>query len=170
MKAQKHTLLIVEDDEDQRIFLQRSFESLDTKYTVHALAGGYDAIAYLKGEGKYANRAQFEFPSYILTDLKMPEGDGFHILEFVKKNPALSVIPVVMLSSSEDADDVRHAYLLGASSYLLKPNGLPALRALLKKVHDYWAECEVPEVDESGYALNTESRGKLGERYTKPKR
>ena len=162
--------MIVEDDEDQRIFLQKSFEALGTNYTVQALSSGDEAIAYLTGEGRFANRAEFQFPSYILTDLKMPDGDGFHVLEFIKKNPALSVIPVVMLSTSEDPDDVRHAYLLGASSYLVKPAGLAALSALLNKVHEYWAECEVPQVDESGYALNTESRGKLGERYTKPTR
>jgi len=162
--------MIVEDDEDQRIFPQKSFEALGTHYTVQALSSGDEAIAYLTGEGRFGNRAEFQFPSYILTDLKMPDGDGFHVLEFIKKNPALSVIPVVMLSTSEDPDDVRHAYLLGASSYLVKPAGLPALSALLKKVHEYWSECEVPQVDESGYALNTESRGKLGERYTKPVR
>jgi CheY-like chemotaxis protein len=162
--------MIVEDDEDQRIFLQKSFEALGTHYTVQTLQSGDEAIAYLKGEGRFSNRAEFQFPAYIITDLKMADGDGFHILEFIKKNPALSVIPVVVLSSSEDQDDVRHAYLLGASSFLVKPAGLAALSALLNKVHEYWAECEVPQVDESGYALNTESRGKLGERYTKPTR
>jgi CheY-like chemotaxis protein len=170
VKTERHTLLIVEDDEDQRIFLQKSFEGLGTGYNVQALASGDEAIAYLKGEGRFATRSEFQFPSYVITDLKMPAGDGFHVLEFIKNNPALSVIPVVMLSSSEDPDDVRHAYLLGASSFLVKPAGLPALRALLKKIHEYWAECEVPQVDESGHAVNTESRGKLGERYTKPKR
>jgi CheY-like chemotaxis protein len=170
LKAQKFTILIVEDDEDQLLFLKKSFEALGTNYRVQALGSGNDALAYLKGEGKYKDRKKFEFPSYIITDLRMPLGDGFDILEFLKKTPALSVIPVVMLSSSEDTDDIRHAYLLGASSYFVKPGGLPGLRALLGKIHSYWAECEVPEVDESGYAVDTDSRGKLGARYTKPKR
>ena len=99
--------MIVEDDEDQRIFLQKSFEALGTHYTVQTLQSGDEAIAYLKGEGRFSNRAEFQFPAYIITDLKMADGDGFHILEFIKKNPALSVIPVVVLSSSEDQDDVR---------------------------------------------------------------
>jgi DNA-binding response OmpR family regulator len=100
----------------------------------------------------------------------MAPGDGFHVLDFLKQNPALSVIPVVMLSTSEDEDDVRQAYLLGASSFFMKPLGLPALKALLTKIHEYWSECEVPRVDDEGYAIETESRGRLGRRFSKPKR
>ena len=170
MKAQKHTLLIVDDDEDERFFFKKSFESLGTKYKVQLAANGDEAIAYLKGEGKYGDRTQYEFPSYILTDLQMSPGDGFNILEFLQQTPALSVIPVVMLSSSEDADDIRQAYLLGASSFFVKPQDVAVLRALLKKIHDYWMECEVPEVDAEGYALATDSRGRLGARYAKPKK
>ena len=170
MKAQKFTILVVDDDENQRLFIQRSFRILHSKYHIQALASGTEAVAYLKGEGKYRDRSRFEFPCYILTDLQMPRGDGFEILDFLKKNPTLSVIPVVMLSSSDDDDDIRHAYLLGASSYFVKPPGQQALEALIRKIHEYWSECEVPEVDESGYALQTSSQGKLGARYRKPSR
>ncbi len=100
----------------------------------------------------------------------MGAGDGFNLLEFLKDNPALSVIPVVMLSSSEDTDDIRQAYLIGASSFLVKPSTLAGLKALLRKVHEYWAECEVPEVDIDGHAIPTNSTGRLGARYKRPKR
>src|SRR5688500_14545735 len=143
MKAKKFTLLIVDDDEDQRFLFKKAFEGLSIEYRVQLASDGEEAIAYLKGQGKYHDRKQYEFPSYILTDLKMSPGDGFHILEFLKETPALSVIPVVMLSTSTDADDIRQAYLLGASSYFVKPASVPEIRALLKKIHDYWSECEV---------------------------
>jgi CheY-like chemotaxis protein len=170
LKAQKFTLLVVDDDNDQRMFIEMAFKALGTTYRIQGLESGNEALAYLKGEGKYRDRTRFEFPICIITDLKMANGDGFEILDFLKKNPALSVIPVVMLSSSEDSDDIRQAYLLGASSYFVKPPGLPALGVLIRKIHEYWLECEVPEVDESGYALETSSKGKRGERFTKPKR
>ncbi len=170
MKAQKFTLLIVDDDEDARFLAQKTFESLATRYKVQLASNGNEAIAYLKGGGKFADRKAFEFPSYIITDLQMEPGDGFTLLEFLKNNPALSIIPVVMLSSSEDADDIRQAYLLGASSFLVKPATLSGLKTLLRKVHEYWAECEVPEVDAEGYAVLTNSAGRLGARYKKPKR
>jgi CheY-like chemotaxis protein len=170
MKAQKHTLLIVDDDEDQRFFFKKTFESLGTKYKLQLAANGDEAIAYIKGQGKFADRTQFEFPSYILTDLQMEPGDGFHVLQFIKENPALSIIPVVMLSSSDDSDDIRQAYLLGVSSFFTKPPNMNALRALLEKIHHYWTECEVPEVDAEGYATPTNSRGRPGARYTKPEK
>jgi CheY-like chemotaxis protein len=124
----------------------------------------------MKGEGRYSDRAEFQFPSYIITDLKMSPGDGFHVLEFIKKNPALSIIPVVMLSGSGDTDDIRHAYLLGVSSYFTKPSTPEELRALVEDIHRYWSKCEVPEVDSEGYALQTNSTGKPGARYPKPER
>jgi CheY-like chemotaxis protein len=170
MKARKHTLLIVDDDEDHLLLAQLTFESLATTYKVQLVTNGDEAIAYLKGDGKFADRKKFEFPSYILTDLQMKPGDGFHLLEFIKDNPALSIIPVVMLSSSDDDDDIRQAYLLGAISFFVKPHNLNDLKKLLRKIHDYWIECEVPEVDSEGYALKTNSTGRLGARYTKPKR
>jgi len=170
MKAQKLTLLIVDDDADQRFFFKKSFESLGTRYKVQLAADGNEAIAYLKGEGKFGDRTEFEFPSYILTDLQMSPGDGFHILEFLKGIPALSVIPVVMLSNSDDVDDIRQAYLLGASSYFVKPRNVSFLGDLLKTIHEYWLGCEVPEVDADGYALPTNSTGRLGARYKKPKK
>jgi CheY-like chemotaxis protein len=170
VKAQKFTLLVVEDDDDQRMFIQREFKALGAKYKIHALSSGNDAIAYLNGEGGFGDRSMFEFPSYIITDLGMSDGDGFAILHFLKSNPALSVIPVVMLSSSDDPDDVRHAYLLGVSSFFVKPSSLTALRKLLGKIHEYWTDCEVPEVDAEGYALETISKGKRGERFPKPTR
>jgi len=170
MKATKFTILIVDDDDNDRFFLQKAFQKLGPYYKIHALVNGDEAIAYIKGEGKYKDRAQFQFPSYIITDLKMTPGDGFHILEFIKKNPALSIIPVVMLSDSEDPDDIRHSYLLGASSFFTKPSTPEELTALVEHIHNYWSECEVPEVDTEGYALGTSSVGKAGARYPKPKR
>ena len=170
LKTKKHTLLIVDDDATQRFFLEKTFRNLGSKYRVRSAHNGDEALAYLKGEGKYKDRNEFEFPSYVITDLNMSPGDGFLILDFLQRNPALSITPVVMLSSSEDHDDIRQAYLLGASSYFIKPVGLRALKELAKKIHDYWAECEVPEVDAGGYALPTESRGRPGARFSKPKR
>ncbi len=170
MKSQTRTLLVVDDDEDHRTFLEQAFKKLDEEYCVQALSSGNEAVAYLCGHGKFEDREQYPFPGYIISDLKMKDGDGLSILEFLKKNPALSVIPVVIFSSSDDQDDIRHAYLLGASSYFLKPSSQPALENLVKRIHDYWKDGQVPQVDVEGYAIETSSRGKVGERFAKPTR
>src|SRR6185436_13282556 len=103
MKAQKFSLLIVDDDENDRFFLERAFQQLGPYYRIHALTSGDEAVDYIQGNGKYEDRKQYQFPSYIITDLKMAPKDGFFLLNFIKKNPALSIIPVVMLTSSDDS-------------------------------------------------------------------
>jgi CheY-like chemotaxis protein len=168
MKAQKFSLLIVDDDENDRFFLERAFQKLGPYYKIHPLSSGDEAVAYIQGEGKFADRKEYQFPSYIITDLKMFPKDGFFLLNFIKKHPALSIIPVVMLSSSQDLDDIRQAYLLGASSYFTKPAATEGLTALVSNIHQYWSQCQVPAVDEQGFALMTNSIGKAGEPYAKP--
>jgi DNA-binding response OmpR family regulator len=95
----------------------------------------------------------------------MPGADGFDVLKHIKDNPAWAIIPTVILMSSNDLDDIKTAYRLGASSYHVKPNSQADLRKLLKVLHDYWMTCEVPEVDITGHQLPTDSKGKLGERF-----
>src|SRR3954471_16470241 len=167
MRRRGHWLLIVDDDEGDRFLLKRAFEKLNVGYRIHALHNGAEALALIKGEGIYAERKSYPFPSFILTDLKMAGGDGFEILSYLKQHPEILVVPVVMLSGSDDPDDVRQAYLLGASSFIVKPHGLDALEGIVQKLHYYWSECEVPIVDDSGHAQPTNSRGKAGERFSR---
>src|ERR1044072_5161858 len=124
----------------------------------------------MMGEGKYADRSKYAYPTFICTDLKMRGVDGFSVLEHRIKDPVSSMIPTVVLTSSRDPDDIKKAYMLGASSYHIKPGSADALRAQLKTMHEYWMTCEVREVDSSGRELLTDSQGKLGERYEQPER
>jgi len=168
MKTRNSTLLIVDDDADQLFLFTHTFEKMRTRYTVQLAASGEEAVSYLTALGPFADRQQFQFPTYILTDQRMHPGDGFAILEFLRTNPALSVVPVIVLSSSDDCDDIRRAYLLGASSYFIKPLDLLGLGELLRSIREYWTQCEVPQVDIHGNALPTHSAGKHGARYAPP--
>jgi CheY-like chemotaxis protein len=169
MKGQNCTVLVVEEDENDRFFIQRSFEKLSHPYQLRSLTSANQAIAYISGEGNYGDRQKFPFPSYIITDLKMSDGDGFKLLDFIKQNPALSIIPVVMLSTSNDPDDIRQAYLLGASSYFVKRSAVE-IGSIIRTIHDYWAKCEVPAIDSEGYAIMTNSVGRLGARFPRTRR
>jgi len=157
--------MIVDDDPDDLILIERSFRKIGVKDPIHTINGGREAIAYMIGEGKYADRSLYAYPTFIITDLKMPGTDGFAVLEHLKNNPGWAVIPTVVLTSSTDLDDIKKAYMLGASSYHLKPASLDGLCHQLQVLHDYWISCEVPEVDSTGHQLRTESSGKLGERF-----
>ncbi len=168
MKNATFTILVVDDDENDRFMVKRSFEKMSVVATVQVACNGQEAIAYMMGEGKFADRNTYRYPSFIMTDLKMPNGDGFAVLEFLKSNPMWRIIPAVILSASADLDDIKKAYMLGASSYHVKPSQPEALRHMLKLLYDYWMSCEVPQVDSTGKQIPTDSVGKLGERFKQP--
>lgn len=165
MKNYYNTILIVEDDPNDQLLIQQAFRANGVTGALSVVADGVEAIAYLKGEGQYADREKFPYPTFIMTDLKMPRSDGFNVLEHLKGNPEWAIIPTVVFTASGDLDDIKKSYMLGASSYHIKPNNYPQLREQLKVLHDYWMTCEVPEIDITGKRLITESKGKLGERY-----
>jgi CheY-like chemotaxis protein len=168
MKKYHATVLVVEDDPNDRFFIERGFRAIGVTEPIHLLVDGNEAIAYMMGEGKYADRNKFAYPTFIITDLKMPGADGFAVLEFLKENPEWAIIPTIVLSASHDAHDIKTSYMLGASSYHLKPDNIESLENQLRVIHDYWMTCEVPEVDASGKQLSVKSKGKLGERFPQP--
>ena len=167
MKKFHATILIVDDDENDQMFILRAFRKIGVTDPIHAVNGGDEAIAYMKGEGKYADRVKFAYPTFIITDLKMPKGDGFAVLYFLKSNPDWAVIPTVVFSASADLDDIKKSYLLGASSYHIKPQSPDRMVQQMAVLQAYWLTCEVPLVDSSGKQLPTNSTGKLGERFRK---
>jgi two-component system response regulator len=162
------TILVVEDEEADRYFIGRAFRDNGVTGPVQFVTSGLEAIAYLMGEGKFADRTTFPYPTFIMTDLRMPGLDGLGVLEHLKHNPEWSVIPTVVFTSSSDPDDIKKSYMLGASSYHQKPADYPELRKQLKILHDYWMTCCVAAVDSTGRHLKTNSAGKLGERFPQP--
>lgn len=165
MKKYHATILLVDDDPDFLLMMERAFRKNGVTGVLNQATDGAEAIAYMMGEGKFSDRSVYEYPTFIMTDLKMPHADGFAVLEHLKSNPDWAIIPSVVFSGSADLDDIKKAYMLGASSYHVKPNSFEELRQRLKILHDYWMTCETPEVDQTGRQIHTNSVGKLGERY-----
>ncbi len=168
MKKYDATLLLVDDDADFLIFVERAFRQNGVTSPIHQVHDGTEAIAYMMGEGKFSDRTVYAYPTFVMTDLKMPSADGFAVLEHLKGNPEWAIIPTVVFSSSSDPDDIKKSYMLGASSYHIKPHTMAGLREHLDILHKYWMTCEVPEADASGRQKHTESRGKLGARFAQP--
>ena len=168
MKKYHSTILVVEDDPNDQFLIERAFRKIGVTDPIHIVGNGEEAIAYMMGEGKYADRINFEYPTFVVTDLKMPGSDGFAVLEFLKSNPEWRVIPTVVLSASSDLDDIKKSYMLGASSYHIKPQNSDALRKQLEVINAYWMTCQVPQVDITGRQTRTNSAGKLGERFPQP--
>jgi CheY-like chemotaxis protein len=168
MTDYKSAILVIEDDANDQELIKVAFGSFGLSGVIHFVSGGIEAIAYMMGEGKYSDRAKYPYPKFIITDLKMPHGNGFDVLSHLKANPTFSIIPTVVLTASSDPDDVKMSYMLGASSYHVKPRTFPELCSQLKVLHDYWMTCQVPEVDASGKQIPTDPKGKLGEAFPQP--
>jgi CheY-like chemotaxis protein len=166
MKPKHPGFLVVDDSEDDRFLIVRALRNFWTA-PIHCLNSGNEAIAYLNGEGEFADRNQFPYPTTIMMDLKMPDGDGFDLLQNLKQNPLWAIIPTIVLSASGDPDDIKQTYALGASCYLTKPGPYEDLKKLMGELVRFWDKCEVPEIDITGKMLETDSTGKLGARFPK---
>mgnify|MGYP001202544848 CR=1 FL=1 len=161
------SVLVVDDSPVERELIVASLNAAGLHKEIRTVQNGAEAIAYLSGEGMFSDREAHPYPCFVLTDLKMPVADGFAVLEYMRARPDLAIIPTVVFSGSADPDDVKTAYQLGASSYLVKPSTSEGLRKCLQTLYDYWTMCEVPAAQPSGESVKTESRGKLGERFTR---
>jgi len=161
-------IMIIDDDLNDLDLIGRAFGLSGQKSKLLCMNSGKEALAYLMGDGLFADRDTNPFPSMLITDLKMPGVDGFDILEHVQNNPNRAIIPVVVLSSSEDPDDIRTAYKLGASSYFVKPYKYDELCLLIQTLSSYWQSNKTPQKDKNGRQIDTESQGKLGARFCQP--
>ena len=97
-----------------------------------------EAINYLSGLGKYSLRDEFPLPDLLLLDLKMPGADGFEVLRWVRRQPGLRNLRVVVLTASNEIRDVQKAYQLGANSFMVKPTDFEDTTQMAKTLADYW--------------------------------
>jgi CheY-like chemotaxis protein len=145
---EKTIFLLVEDDPHDVFVVEREFKhrGLAGLRVVH---DGIEAMRYLEGKGDYQDRIKSPLPDVILLDLKMPRFSGFDFLEWLRgRAPGqLHLIPVVVLSSSDDPHDVKRAYALGVNSYIVKPLRWPELQDKMRALSIYWSEhVETPVV------------------------
>jgi CheY-like chemotaxis protein len=104
-------------------------------------------MQYLLGEGQFSNREEHRQPTLILLDLKLPRKNGFEFLEWVKTEPRLRLIPVVVYTSSSQLSDIHRAYRLGANSYIVKTADFQKMEENVKVLLAYWAGfCECVNV------------------------
>ena len=131
-------VLVAEDRDDDLFMLRRSFQQLGFETPVQYVRDGDETIAYLAGDGKFANRVEYPLPDLLLLDLKMPRKNGFDVLEWIQGQPELDALRVVVLTTSDDIFEVNRAYKLGASSFLTKPFNFTEFRDIVQAVHNYW--------------------------------
>ena len=136
-----------EDREDDIILVKEGFARADIRNPLHVVRDGDEALAYLLGEGEFANRDRFPFPDLLLLDLQMPRRDGFELLQTIKSHPELKLLRTIVLTSSCEISDINKAYRLGANSFMVKPNDFQDYAALSHTMAKFWFErSEKPEV------------------------
>jgi CheY-like chemotaxis protein len=135
------TLLVVEDNADDFLLLKRAMRNAKLQNRLQHVDDGDKAVQYLSGKPPYDNRAQWPMPLIVLLDLKLPRRLGFEVLEWIRSQEGLRRLPVVVLTSSDQSQDVNKAYDLGANSYLVKPGTLEDLTKLTQLVNMYWVLC-----------------------------
>ena len=131
-------ILLAEDREDDVVLIRRSLKNAFINNPLQVVRDGEEAIEYMSGEGRYANRAEFPLPALLLLDLKMPRKDGFEVLKWIRQQPGLSTLPVVVLTSSDDMHDVNAAYTAGANSFLVKPTEFEDFKEMTMFLSNYW--------------------------------
>ncbi len=129
-------ILLVEDNEDDIVLEQEALAEARLVNLMHVVRDGEEAMAYLRRQGAYRNART---PGLVLLDINMPKKNGFEVLNEIKADPALSHIPVVMLTTSESEADVVKSYARGACSYITKPMDFDKFRDVIKQFALYWA-------------------------------
>lgn len=148
VKIEQYTILLVEDDPNDIILIKRAFTKSNIENPIQVVEDGEEAIAYLAGQGHYGNRERYPLPILILLDLKLPRTSGHEVLEWLRRQPGLKRLTVVVLTSSQQINDINRAYDLGANSYLVKPVTFDGLLEMVKTLNFYWFILnEKPEVD-----------------------
>jgi CheY-like chemotaxis protein len=145
--AKERTLmrfLLVEDDEDHAHLIMHHLRQSDSRNVVHHVADGCQALAYLQGAHPYEQAPR---PDVILLDLKLPKVDGHEVLDRLKRDPQLRLIPVVVLTTSDAKSDRVRAYRAHANSYLVKPLDARRFRELVEMVSRYWRDWNQPHGD-----------------------
>ena len=134
------TIVMADDDAEDRRLTKDALEESRLANDLRFVENGEELLLYLRHEGKYSAETESPRPGLILLDLNMPRMDGRTALAEIKKNPELRQIPVVILTSSKEDEDVYRSYDLGVNSYIVKPVTFEALVDILQTLEKYWFE------------------------------
>ncbi len=138
------TLLIVEDQENDILFLKHAFQKAGIANPVQVVQDGQQALDYLAGTGSYADRRTYPLPAMIFLDLKLPQVHGLDVLQWLRENSNLPPIVVVVWTSSSLDEDIARAYRLGANSYVVKPSSMDKLVEIVKDFANWWFKHNEP--------------------------
>ena len=128
-------VLLVEDDPGDVMMTREAFQDYKLQNQLHVVSDGAEAMAFLRQDGEYAGRPR---PDLVLLDLNLPRMDGRQVLEAIKSDAELASIPVVVLTTSENEDDVLRSYSLHANAYVTKPVDFQRFIEVIRQIDDFF--------------------------------
>jgi two-component system response regulator len=131
-------ILIVEDTQQDLDLALRALRKAKLSNRIQIVRDGEEALEFIFCEGQYAERKIQNGPKVILLDLKLPKVDGLEVLQRIKRDPRTKAIPVVVLTSSKEQNDVIESYNLGVNSYIVKPVNFEQFSEAVEKLGMYW--------------------------------
>lgn len=132
------TILLVEDNPDDEALTLRALQKNNIRNAVVVARDGVQALDYLFARNVYSGRDPRELPALTLLDLKLPKVDGLEVLKQVRADPSTQMLPVVILTSSKEEQDVIAGYRLGANSYIRKPVDFGKFTEAVRQLGLYW--------------------------------
>lgn len=138
MKEKAPEILLVEDLEEDATLTIRALKKYNLANEIKWVEDGEEAMEFLFAKGKYAKRDIRKTPTIILLDLKLPKINGLDVLAEIKKDSSLKHIPVIIITSSRENEDIKKAYDLGANSYVVKPVDFQQFADAVKEIGIYW--------------------------------
>jgi CheY-like chemotaxis protein len=142
MNKSAHILLVEDNHMDVELTLD-AFREAKLINVIHVVSNGQEALDYVFGRGKYADRVMYPMPNLILLDLKLPGIGGIEVMRCIKATPILKRLPVVILTSSQDEGDRALSYDIGANSFLVKPVSFEGFLAVVRQIEGYWLSLNV---------------------------
>jgi two-component system response regulator len=134
----KQLIMLIEDNPDDEALTLRAFRRHGFQHEVQVAHDGVEALDFLLGRGQYDGRDLSVMPAVILLDLKLPRVDGLEVLRGLRENERTRCLPVVVLTSSREEQDLIQSYGLGANSYIRKPVDFAAFSEAVRQVGAYW--------------------------------
>ena len=131
---EKQTFLLVDDSIDDLVMMREGFAQANCTHPLQEVHNGEEAISYLKGEGPWSDRSEHPLPIIMLLDLNMPKKNGYDVLVWVRSQPGLKHLTIIILSASMRNEDVERTYYLGASGFLVKPSTLEKLVTMMRSL------------------------------------
>jgi two-component system response regulator len=135
-------ILIADDDPDFVLLMKAAFEEARADNPIHVVEDSAQALKYLRNEPPYQDRAAFPIPGLIVLDLRLPPHDGIPLLRWIREQPWLDGLPVVILTGSEFPNQEEAALRTGANAYFIKPFQFTKLVALAHQLRDIWLRYE----------------------------